>query len=96
MIKKEEVVHVAKLARLELTPAEAETMQKQLSSILNYIDQLKTLDVSNVEPLVHAAELSNVFRDDTPRPSLSAEDVLRNAPHHDERFFKVPRIIEES
>lgn len=96
MIKREDVAHVAKLARLELTPAELETMQSQLSSILEYIDKLKTLDVAKIDPLVHAAELSNVLRADEPRPSLPPADVLRNAPHHDERFFKVPRVIEES
>ena len=90
-----EVLHVARLARLELSEAELETMRAQLTSILTYIDRLKALDVTGVEPTSHAVPLVNVMRDDEVVPSLPPEEMLRNAPDRVGELFRVPRIIED-
>jgi aspartyl-tRNA(Asn)/glutamyl-tRNA(Gln) amidotransferase subunit C len=95
MITREDVEHVAELARLELTAAEKEQFIAQLNSILTYINQLNELDTTDVEPTSHVIPMSNVFRDDEVYPSLDREQVLLNAPEESHFFFKVPRIIEE-
>ena len=89
------VEHVAKLARLNFTQAEKEKFTHQLSEILSYIEKLKNVDTSNIEPLSQIAELQNIFRYDQTRPSLPREDVLMNAPDKTEEFFKVPKVITE-
>jgi aspartyl-tRNA(Asn)/glutamyl-tRNA(Gln) amidotransferase subunit C len=95
MIAREDVEHVAELARLELTAAEKEQFIAQLNSILTYIEKLNELDTRDVEPTAHVLPVSNVFRDDEVRPSLERTEVLQNAPKESHFFFKVPRIIEE-
>ena len=95
MITREDVEHVAELARLELTAAEKEQFIAQLNSILTYVDQLNELDTTDVEPTSHVIPMSNVFRDDEACASLDRELVLLNAPEESHFFFKVPRIIEE-
>jgi aspartyl-tRNA(Asn)/glutamyl-tRNA(Gln) amidotransferase subunit C len=95
MITREDVEHVAELARLELTAAEKEQFIAQLNSILTYIDQLNELDTTDVEPTSHVIPMSNVLRDDAVCPSLDRALVLHNAPQESHFFFKVPRIIEE-
>jgi aspartyl-tRNA(Asn)/glutamyl-tRNA(Gln) amidotransferase subunit C len=95
MIAREDVEHVAELARLDLTPAEKEQFIAQLNSILTYIEKLNELDTRDVEPTSHVLPMSNVFRDDEVRPSMDRAEVLRNAPEESHFFFKVPRIIEE-
>ena len=94
-ITREDVLHIARLARLELSPAELERMRGQLDSILTYIDRLKALDVTGVEPTSHAVPLVNVMRDDEVVPCLPQEEMLRNAPDRVGAFFRVPRIIED-
>lgn len=94
-ISKEEVERVAKLARLEITEAEKEIFSKHLSSILTYMDKLKTLNTEGVEPTATVLGQTNVFREDKARPSLPAEEALANAPESGEGFFVVPRIIED-
>ena len=94
-IEKDDVKHVAQLARLKLTEKEINYFAKQLDSIINYIDQLKEVDISNVEPTTHVLPIQNVFREDTIQPSLKTKDTLKNAPSKENEFFKVPRIIEE-
>lgn len=89
-----DVKYVANLARLELTPAEEEKFGAQLKSILGYIEKLKELDVTNIEPTAHAVPLTNVFRQDVPRPSITNEDALRNAPAKANGLFIVPKIVE--
>ena len=88
-----DVEHVAKLARLEFTEAEKEKFTHQLNKILAYMEKLNELDTKNVEPLSHVIELSNVFRDDIVKPSYPREEMLKNAPEKDEKFFKVPKVI---
>jgi aspartyl-tRNA(Asn)/glutamyl-tRNA(Gln) amidotransferase subunit C len=95
MISREDVVHVARLARLALTDAELETMREQLNAILAHIDALKAVDTMGVEPTSHAVPQFNVMRDDEPRPCLSLDEMLANAPDRAGDFFRVPRIIEE-
>ena len=95
MISREDVLHVARLARLELSEPELEKMREQLNSILTYIDRLKELDVAGVEPTSHAVPTVNVMRDDVVVPSFPREEMLANAPDRVGEFFRVPRIIED-
>ena len=94
-ISKEEVEKVAKLARLEITDAEKAAFSEQLSSILTYVEQLEDLDTEGIEPTATVLDQINVFRDDTVRPSLPADQALANAPEQSEGYFVVPRILEE-
>jgi aspartyl-tRNA(Asn)/glutamyl-tRNA(Gln) amidotransferase subunit C len=89
-----DVKYVAHLARLALSPAEEEKLGAQLKNILGYIEKLKELDVSQIEPTAHAVPLVNVFRPDVTCPSLSNEDALRNAPAKANGLFIVPKIVE--
>ena len=88
------VEKVAKLARLQLTPEELDRYGKQLGAILDYIAKLEKLDVKDLEPLAHAVDTANVFRADEPRPSLTRDAALQNAPEKTGDFFIVPKIIE--
>jgi aspartyl-tRNA(Asn)/glutamyl-tRNA(Gln) amidotransferase subunit C len=90
----DDVRKVATLARLKLTDAEIELLSTQLSRVLDYVVQLDEVDTENVEPMAHAVERTNVFRDDEPRASLDAADALANAPKTDGRFYLVPPILE--
>jgi aspartyl-tRNA(Asn)/glutamyl-tRNA(Gln) amidotransferase subunit C len=94
-ISREDVQHVARLSRLELAEAELVRMQAELNSILAYIDKLRSVDTAGVAPTSHAVPLTNVMREDEPRPSLPLADMLANAPEAAGAFFRVPRIIEE-
>jgi len=89
-----DVKYVAHLARLELTSEEQKQLGAQLGSILGYIEKLRELDVTNVEPTAHAVPLVNVTRADEIRSSLSHEDALRNAPKKAGGLFIVPKIVE--
>jgi len=88
------VEKVAKLARLQLSGEELDRYGKQLGAILDYIAKLEKLDVADLEPLAHAVDTDNVFRDDVPRPGLSRDAALQNAPERTGDFFVVPKIIE--
>ena len=89
-----DVKYVAHLARLALTPEEEKQLGAQLGSILGYIEKLRELDVSGVEPTAHAVPMVNVTRADEIRESLSHEDALRNAPRSANGLFIVPKIVE--
>jgi aspartyl-tRNA(Asn)/glutamyl-tRNA(Gln) amidotransferase subunit C len=93
-IDRKTVENVAKLARLQLSGEELDRYGQQLAAILDYIAKLETLDVAGLEPLAHAVDTDNVFREDVPRPSLPREAALRNAPEKTDDFFIVPKIIE--
>jgi aspartyl-tRNA(Asn)/glutamyl-tRNA(Gln) amidotransferase subunit C len=93
-LEAKEVKWVAHLARLDLTPAELETMTRQLSSIVAYVDLLKTVNTEGVEPLAHALDVHNVFRDDESAPSLPVADSLANAPDRRGQFYGVPAVFE--
>jgi aspartyl-tRNA(Asn)/glutamyl-tRNA(Gln) amidotransferase subunit C len=90
-----DVEHIAKLAKLEFTDAEKEKFTHQLNQILEYVEQLNTLDTDNVEPLSHVIELRNVFRADEVKQGVSTEEALKNAPSKTDQFFKVPKVIGE-
>ena len=89
-----DIKYVAHLARLSLTPEEEQKMSVQLGNVLGYIEKLKEVDVSGVEPTAHAFPLANVTRPDEVRPSLSQEEALRNAPAQANGLFIVPKIVE--
>lgn len=89
-----DVKYVAHLARLSITPEEEQKLGAQLNSILGYVEKLKEVDVSGVEPTAHAFPLVNVIRPDEVQPSLSQEDALRNAPAQANGLFMVPKIVE--
>ncbi len=93
-ISKEEVEHVALLARLRFDESEKERMTTQLNSILDYMGQLKELDTAQVEPTFHAVARRNVYREDVVLPSFPQDRALSNAPDGDRGFFRVPKIIE--
>jgi aspartyl-tRNA(Asn)/glutamyl-tRNA(Gln) amidotransferase subunit C len=88
------VQYVAHLARLKLSPEEEQKLGTQLGDILGYIEKLKQVDVSGVEPTAHPFPLVNVTRPDEARPSLPHEDALRNAPQQTNGLFAVPKIVE--
>jgi aspartyl-tRNA(Asn)/glutamyl-tRNA(Gln) amidotransferase subunit C len=89
-----DIKYVAHLARLALTPDEEQKIGAQLGHVLGYIEKLKEVDVSNVEPTAHAFPLVNVTRLDEVRPSLSNEEALANAPSSANGLFMVPKIVE--
>jgi len=90
MIDREQVLHVARLARLRLSEGEVETMTGELSKVLDHIETISELDLDGVEPTSHVVELENVLRKDVPRPSLPREKALEQAPDSDGAGFRVP------
>lgn len=95
-LSRDDVLKVANLARLKLSDAEVADCTAKLGSILEYVDLLNEVNTDDVEPMVHAVELSNVFRADEVRPSLPREAALSNAPKTDGAFFLVPQILENA
>lgn len=93
-ISKEEVEHVAKLARLLVSEEDKDLLSRQLSNILEYVGKLNKLNTEGVEPLSHVIDIKNVFREDKARESLSQDLALSNAPEKRDGFFRVPKIIE--
>ena len=89
-----DIPYVAHLARIELSPAGEHKLGAQLGNILGYVEKLKELDVSQVEPTAHAVPLANVTRPDEPQPGLTNNEALRNAPAHANGLFIVPKIVE--
>lgn len=92
MITKEEVKHVAKLARLELTEEETEKYSEQLGNILTYVEQMKEVDTTGVEPMPHAIPVTNVMREDEVKYEQTKEELMKNAPYEEDGFFRVPKI----
>ena len=92
-LTRDDVVKTASLARLRLTDAEIDTMTEQLSKIVGYINQLSELDTTDVAPMAHAVELTNVFADDVPQPSLDRDEALSNAPKSDDECYRVPAVL---
>lgn len=93
-ISKQEVLHVAHLARLELDPEAIEKMAEQIGTILEYINSLKQVDTEGVPPTSHAIALTNAFREDRFGEHLAPERSLANAPEAEEGAFIVPKVIE--
>ena len=92
-LTKEQVEHIAVLARLKLSPNEIEKFTRELTVILEYVDQLKSVNTDGVEPKDQFISAKNVFRKDIVRPSLPREQALANAPDQDDEFFRVPKVI---
>jgi aspartyl-tRNA(Asn)/glutamyl-tRNA(Gln) amidotransferase subunit C len=90
----DEVRWVAKLARLQLSDSDVVTMTKQLAAIVDYVTQLQQVNTDGVEPLNHALPVHNVFREDEPRPSLSVDAALANAPDRRGDFYGVPAVLD--
>ena len=90
MIDREQVLHVARLARLRLSDDEVERMSSELSGILEHVERISALDLDGVEPTSHVIELQNVLRPDEPRPSWPREKVLESAPEPADGAFRVP------
>ena len=90
MIDRDQVLHVARLARLRLSEEEVETMTGELSGILEHVDRIGNIDLEGVEPTSHVVALENVWRADVPRPSLPHDVALRTAPEPLDGAFRVP------
>jgi aspartyl-tRNA(Asn)/glutamyl-tRNA(Gln) amidotransferase subunit C len=90
MIERDQVLHVAKLARLRLSEEEVERMVGELSGILGHVDRIGNLDLEGVEPTSHVVALENVLRDDEPRPSLPRDAALSQAPEPQDGAFRAP------
>ena len=95
-LSRDEVRHVAMLARIGLEPGDVEFYAEQLSGILAHIDRLKELNTDSIPPTAQVVEVANTLREDVPRTGLSQADALANAPAAVEGFFRVPSIQEEA
>jgi aspartyl-tRNA(Asn)/glutamyl-tRNA(Gln) amidotransferase subunit C len=93
-LTREEVEHLAKLARLGLSEADEAKFEEQLSEILDHFDVLRQIDTEGVPPTAHTLPLENVYDPDHPRPSFPAEDILANAPLSEDSLFRVRAILE--
>ena len=93
-LSREEVIHIAALARMGLSEAEIEKAREQLANILENFEVLKEIDTTYVPPTAQSINLSNVMREDTPRESLAVEQVLANAPDREEDLFKLRPVLE--
>jgi len=94
-ISTDQVKHVANLARLAITEEEVEKFTKQLDKIITFAEQLNELDTENVKPTYHVLDMKNVLREDVPQKGLPREEVLKNAPEHQDGQIKVPSILGE-
>jgi aspartyl-tRNA(Asn)/glutamyl-tRNA(Gln) amidotransferase subunit C len=94
-ISRQDIEKVALLARLQLTDDELSKMTVELAQIVGYVDQLGEVDTNGIEPMAHAIEIANVFRDDVVGESLPRDEALANAPHRDERGYLVPAVLGE-
>ena len=92
-IDSDDVRHAAKLSRLNLTDAEVAQFTNQLARVLEYVSKLNELDVTAVEPIAHALDITNVLREDEPVPGMDVDQVLANAPAKSPPFFKVPKVL---
>lgn len=93
-ISREEVLHVAHLARLSMDEAEVATFAEQIGGILEYVEKLSGIDTSGVVPTAHAVEMANAFRSDKTTRHLENDDALANAPEAEDGHFIVPKVIE--
>ena len=91
----EDVNKISELAKLNFSEEEKKKLQNDMNRILEYMDKLNELDLSNVEPLENVNETENVFRDDKKKETISREEALKNAPSKTDKFFKVPKVIKK-
>ncbi len=92
MISTDDVKHVAKLARLELTEEEINKYSKQLGEILKYVEQMNEVDTTGIEPMPHAIPVYNVMREDVVKYEQTKQELMANAPYEEDGFFRVPKI----
>ena len=92
-VSKEDIEYIAKLAKLKFDGEEASKIQDEMNKILEYVEKLNELDTSEVEPLIHVLDLTNVDREDVVNQTLTSDDMLKNAPLKTEKFFRVPKVI---
>lgn len=92
-ITRQDIEKVALLSRLQLSDAELAMMSDQLAQIVAYVDHLGQVNTEGIEPMAHAIERQNVFREDLPAPSLPRKEALANAPHHDATGYLVPAVL---
>ena len=92
-ITRADVDKIAKLAKLDLSEDERKKFTSQLSDIVSYVEKLSELDTEDVKPLAHVNDLTNVSREDSPRPSMEEKDVFKNSPQHDKEYFLVPKVL---
>ncbi len=93
-VSKEEVKHIANLSRLILTDEELEKYTHDLSSIVDFANELSSIDVENVKPTAHILDIKNVFRKDVEQPSFDRDEILKNAPSKDAGCISVPKVVE--
>lgn len=93
MLEKKEVVHIAKLARLQVSPAEVQEYGEQLSRALEYFEQIAKVDTAGVEPLVTPTDIEEIWREDEVKKEFSSEEMIENAPHKTGNLFTVPPVI---
>ncbi|MBO5929702.1 MAG: Asp-tRNA(Asn)/Glu-tRNA(Gln) amidotransferase subunit GatC [Clostridia bacterium] len=93
-ISREEVLHVASLARLKFSDADAEKLEADMAEIINFADTLSELDTKDIVPTAHAIPMQNAFREDEIKPSFDRREILKNAPDFDEEGFIVPKVVE--
>lgn len=93
-LSREEVQHVAQLARLDFSDEEEQRMAAEMSQILDYVEKLDELDTSGVPPMSHVLDVTNVFRDDEIESRIDREQALEPAPETDDGYFQVPQVIE--
>ena len=93
-ISKDQVKHVANLARLAITDDEAVLLTQQLDAIITFAEQLNELDTENVKPTSHVLDMKNIMREDIPKKGLENEEVVKNAPDHADGYISVPSILE--
>jgi aspartyl-tRNA(Asn)/glutamyl-tRNA(Gln) amidotransferase subunit C len=91
----EEVRHIATLARLKLSDAEIERFTRELGDIIGYVEKLREVDITGIEPTAHAVGAHNVFRDDEIQPSPGVDMAMANAPERQDGFFRVPKVLEQ-
>jgi len=94
-ISRNDVAHLAKLARIEMTPAELDHMASELEQILGAVKRVQEVATADIAPTSHPLSMSNVFRDDVVKPSLTNDEALSGAPAQAEDRFKVPQILGE-
>ena len=94
-VTKKDVEKIAQLARLKFNDQELDSFTDDMNRILSYVDKLDELDTENVEPLSHPNEGANVFRDDKLKKSIPTDEALKNAPDRNDKYFKVPKVIQD-
>ncbi|MCF0154436.1 MAG: Asp-tRNA(Asn)/Glu-tRNA(Gln) amidotransferase subunit GatC [Veillonella sp.] len=94
-ISQEEIKKIAHLSRLEVSDDHMVQLEKELSDILSYVEQLNELELNDVEPMAHAVPLQNVFREDKVQPSIDHNKALSTAPEEEDGYFRVPRVVQD-